>query len=180
MKELDEFREYLRLLAEMQINPALKVRGDASDIVQETMLAAHRAIDQFRGSTEAEMAAWLRRILANTLAHHYRDNHREKRDISREQRFHASVDASSVRLERLLSDRGESPSQHAINNENVSALSDSIGKLPEQKRDAIKLHYWHGWTLAQIAEHQDRSRPAVAGDIHRGLKQLRTLMNTSS
>lgn len=163
----------------MQLGPAVKVRGDASDIVQETMLNAHRAIEQFRGSTDAEMAGWLRKILANTLAHHHRDNHRAKRDVSRERSMHAAVDASSMRLERLLAADVDSPSRKAITKESVASLCDAIDQLPETKREAIKLHYWHGWTLAQIGEHQERGRSAVAGDIHRGLKQLRKLMKGS-
>ena len=176
MKEIEQFRDYLRALAKMQLGPALQARADASDIVQETLLNAHRASAQFRGASDAEMAAWLRKILANTLAHHYRDQHRDKRDIAREQKIHAAVDASSLRLEKVLIDRGESPSARAVTNERAVKLASAIEQLPEVKREAIELHYWHGWTLAQIAEQQGRGRSAVAGDIHRGLKLLRSMM----
>ena len=176
MRDLEDFRSYLQTLAKMQLPPAMQGRVDASDIVQETLLNAHCAILQFRGGTDGELAAWLRRILANTLAHNVRDHHRAKRDICREKHFQAAVDASSMRLEKLLPDKMDSPSAKAIKKERVLDLASAIEQLPDRKREAIELHYWHNWTFAQIAEHQNRGRSAVAGDIHRGLKLLKTLM----
>ena len=67
-RSLESFREYLRLLARMNMDPRLQARVDPSDIVQQTLLKAHEKQDQFRGRTEAERAAWLRTILANQMA----------------------------------------------------------------------------------------------------------------
>src|SRR5438552_2699670 len=67
-RPLDSFREYLRLLARLQLDPGLRGHVDPSDIVQQTLLKAHENRDQFRGTTEAERAAWLRAILARQIA----------------------------------------------------------------------------------------------------------------
>jgi RNA polymerase sigma-70 factor, ECF subfamily len=173
----EHFRDFLKTIARMQLNPGMQSRSDASDIVQETLLNAHRALGQFRGTTDAEMVAWLKVILANTLAHFHRDQHRDKRDISREQNMQAAVNASSFRLERILHDDIDSPSEQAVNNERIVRIATVLEQLPEMKREAIELHYWHSWTLDVIAEHQGRSRSAVAGDIYRGLKILRSLLD---
>ena len=64
---LERYRAYLHLLARLQLDPRLQSKLDASDVVQQTLVKAHNGRGQFRGQTDAELAGWLRRILANTL-----------------------------------------------------------------------------------------------------------------
>src|SRR3954447_25708135 len=69
---LELYRRYLALLARVQIGKRLQGKVDASDLVQETFLAAHRNFARFRGQTEAELVSWLRQILAANLADVFR------------------------------------------------------------------------------------------------------------
>jgi RNA polymerase sigma-70 factor (ECF subfamily) len=176
---LERYRAYLRLLAQMNLDPRLQAKLDASDIVQQTMLQAHQGREQFRGNTEAERIAWLRRILARNLEHATRDLRREKRDVQRECSLDASIDASSSRLESWLAADYSSPSQHVMREEQVVRLADALTTLPEAQRQALVLHYWQDWTLPEIGRHLERSPAAVAGLLHRGLKQLRVLLQES-
>lgn len=175
---LGEFRSYLRVLAGMQLDPMLRARVDPSDVVQQTLLQAHRAAAQYRGNTDAELAGWLRQILANQLAHQVRDNRRAKRDITRERSMQNSVDASSVRLERLIAADGPAPDSVANQNERALRIAKALAGLPEVQRESIELHYWHHWSLQQIADHQEKSKSAVAGAIRRGLKMLQQELAT--
>lgn len=176
-QRLGKFRSYLRVLAGMQLDPMIKCRVDPSDIVQQTLLQAHRAADQFRGTSDAELAGWLRQILANELAHQLRDNRRAKRDVGREVSYQQSVEHSSLRLERLLVSDAPSPSDNVQKKERALHLADLLTELPEKQRESIELHYWHGWTLQQIAERQGCSKSAVAGAIGRGLKRLQSALD---
>src|SRR5579885_672319 len=97
-QELERFRAYLRLLARLHLDPRLRGKLDASDVVQQTMLQAFQARAGFRGSTEAELAAWLRQILARNLAHAARDLGRDKRDVARERSLEQALGQSSHRL----------------------------------------------------------------------------------
>jgi RNA polymerase sigma-70 factor (ECF subfamily) len=171
---VERFRTYLLVLARLQLGGHARPRLDASDLVQQTLMEAHRDRAQFRGQDPAEMAAWLRRLLACNLADAQRALVRGKRDVRREQSLEAALADSSIRLEGFLAAGGSSPSQQAAHNEDVLRLADALHALPEAQREAIVLHYWQGLPVAEVAERLGRSPAAVAGLLQRGLKALRT------
>ena len=173
---LDHFRGYLLLLARIHLNRKIQAKFDPSDIVQQTMLEAHEAIESFRGDNTAAQAAWLRQILARNLANAVRDLTRDKRDVNRERSIHADLDASSSRLEGWLAADQSSPSEHAQRNERVLLLAEALTRLPEQQREAVILRHFHGSSLADIASELQTTTAAVTGLLHRGLKNLRTIL----
>src|SRR5579872_3033397 len=65
---LETYRNYLELLARIEIGRRLQTKVDAADLVQETFLEAHRNFAMFRGQEEEEFAAWLRGIMAARIA----------------------------------------------------------------------------------------------------------------
>ena len=65
---LEGFRSYLTLLARMGLGHYLQAKIDPSDIVQQTLLDAHRAAGQLQAEIPAARAAWLRKVLSNNLA----------------------------------------------------------------------------------------------------------------
>jgi RNA polymerase sigma-70 factor (ECF subfamily) len=172
---LDRFRGYLHTLARLQLAGRLQSKLDASDIVQETLLKAHAALDQFRGHEPGELAAWLRRILARTMADLDRGLGRAKRNVDLER----SLDESSARLEAWLATNQPSPSQNAIRKEQGLRLAEALAQLPELQREALVLKHCEGWSLADIGQHLGRSPAAVASLLRRGLKQLRGLIGES-
>jgi RNA polymerase sigma-70 factor, ECF subfamily len=177
---LARFRPYLRFLAEVQLHPRWQSKLDASDLVQQTLLEAHAGLGGFRGQTEAELAGWLRAILAHRLQNALRDLLRGRRDARRERSLQEELQASSARLEAWLADERSSPSEQAQRGERARRLAEALEQLPQAQRQAVVLQYWHGWTLRQIADHLGRTPPAVAGLLQRGLRQLRSLMQESA
>ena len=173
---IERFREYLRLLARQQIGAQLRGKLDASDLVQQTLLEAHRKRDQFRGQSEAELAGWLRKLLAFTLADAIRALGRAKRDVSRERSLEAALEQSSARIEAWLVADQSSPSQQAVRHEQAARLADALARLPEAQREALELRHCQGWSLAEISRHMGRSPAAVAGLLKRGARQLRLLL----
>ena len=172
----ENYRDYLRFLARAQMDRRLAGKFDPSDIVQQTMLQAHRAQNDFRGTSSEQYAAWLRKILAHNLADATRDFGREKRDIHRERSLEASLAASSLKLEQFLASDGNSPSHNIRSEECGRQLATAMDSLSDAQREAIILQYWEGCTLKEIGDQLDRSESAVAGLLHRGLKKLRQML----
>jgi RNA polymerase sigma-70 factor (ECF subfamily) len=178
-RPLECYRDYLGLLARLRLSRWLRGKLDPSDLVQETLLRAHQHRDQFVGKTEAEWAAYLRRILANVAADRAREFARGKRDAALERSLEAALEQSSQRLEKWLAAEQSSPSKRAMRQESLSALAAALARLPEDERTAVELRYLQEppWPLAEIARHLGRpSAKAVARLLARGLGRLRGLM----
>jgi RNA polymerase sigma-70 factor (ECF subfamily) len=166
--ELEQFRAYLRVLARARLEPHLQGKLDPSDVVQQTLLEAYRALEQLRGRSREELAAWLRQILARNLANALRDFRRDCRDVGREQPLDALEQA-----EAWLAAEQSSPSARLQRQEEAARLAEALEGLPEAQREVVTLRHLHGWSLHEIARHVGRSHAAVAGLLHRGLQQVR-------
>jgi RNA polymerase sigma-70 factor (ECF subfamily) len=171
--EPENYRQYLKLLAQMQLDPRLQGKIDLSGVVQQTLLEAHQAWEQIQSQNVQQQTAWLRRVLANNLADEIRKFGTAKRDLAREQSLEAALEQSSARLEMWLAADQSSPSQTIERQEQAVHLAEALGRLPDAQREALVLQHWHGWSLAEIADHLGRSRTAVAGLLKRGLQRLR-------
>jgi RNA polymerase sigma-70 factor (ECF subfamily) len=170
---LERFRSYLLLLARARLDPLVRAKVGASDVVQQTLFEAHRDRARFRGRTVAEQAAWLRQILARNLANVVRDLRRDKRDVAREHGLQAALDESAARLEGWLAAEQSSPSQQVQRQERAVRLAEALAALPESQREAVVLRHWHGCSLVEIGERLGCTTAAVTGLLHRGLRNLR-------
>jgi RNA polymerase sigma-70 factor (ECF subfamily) len=177
IERLERFRHYLTLLARMQVGARHLHKVDTSDIVNATIFAAHEQWGQFRGSNDAELAAWLRRMLACNLADAFRALHRDKRDVKREHSLEAALDQSCTRLEDWLVALQTSPSAKMVQSERLMRLAWALGELPEDQRNVVELHHLHGCPVSELVELLGRSQASVAGLLRRGLKRLRELLD---
>jgi RNA polymerase sigma-70 factor (ECF subfamily) len=173
----ERYRDYLLLLARLQIDARLQGKVDASDVVQQTLLKAHQKRDQFRGRTAEEHAAWLRVILVHALADAARKY--GQGIIGRERSLEVSLEESSQRLEQWLADSQPSPGQGLDRHERLLRLAEALTHLPEEQRRTVELRHLHGLPVAEISRQMGRSTAAVAGLLQRGLRALRGMLEDS-
>jgi RNA polymerase sigma-70 factor (ECF subfamily) len=168
------YRGYLTLLARLQLDGRLAGKVDASDIVQETFFQAQQAFYQFRGMSEGELVAWLRRILVSRLAKQVRRYHQtERRNVGLERALGAELDRSSMALDGALVAAESSPSQKASRREQAVILADALEQLSADHREVIILHHLQGLTFAETAERMQRSQGAAEKLWVRSLVALR-------
>jgi RNA polymerase sigma-70 factor, ECF subfamily len=157
---LEAFREYLTLVASRGIGPGLASKAGASDLVQETFLAAQRGIAQFRGSTQAEWRAWLEAILTNQLANF----RRSYMDTGKRRTESALPPGEFGGLDGILNESFTPPSRRLQNQERDAAIEVALSRLPEHYRQVIGWHHDDGLTFEVIG-----SRLGISADGARKL-----------
>jgi RNA polymerase sigma-70 factor (ECF subfamily) len=172
---LDGFREYLCLLARLQLSARLAGKVDLSGVVQQTLLEAFLARDGFP-LRAGQQAAWLRRALAHNLTDEIRRLGSRGQERVVEQSLEQALEASSARLEAWLACEESTPGRGAVHREQLSRLAEALLELSEEQRVAVELHHLQGHSLADVGQRLGRSREAVAGLVFRGLKNLRTML----
>jgi RNA polymerase sigma-70 factor (ECF subfamily) len=178
---LELYRHYLGLLARLQIGRRLQGKVDASDVVQEAFLNAHRQFEQFRGNSEGELISWLRQILLSRLVNLVRHHQgTRRRDVRLERDLAAELDLSSAALSPALFAKQVSPSQQASRREQAVLLADALGELPDDYREVIILRHLEGLTFVQVAERMGRSVDSVDKLWIRGLARLRQSLRGDS
>jgi len=178
---LELYRNYLGLLARLEIGRRLQGKVDDSDLVQDTFLQAHGSFAQFRGTTEAELVSWLRQILAHVvskLVRHYHGTRR--RDVRLERDLAAEIDQSSRALGEGLAARQSSPSQQAARREQAVLLADALQQLPETYREVIILVHLEGLSFPDAALRMNRSVDSVKNLWARAVARLRRSLGGSS
>jgi RNA polymerase sigma-70 factor (ECF subfamily) len=171
---LERYRGYLLLLARARVR-SLPGNVDASDIVQGVLLKAHACREQFRGQSEGEWRAWLRRILANAVTDAARDGAHEPIVLR-------ALEQSSMRLEAWLAADQTSPSGTAERDERLLLLADALTRLADDERIALEMRYLQEppASLSEIAQRLERPTPkAVAGLLARALEKLRSILHES-
>jgi RNA polymerase sigma-70 factor, ECF subfamily len=181
---LQMYSSYLKILARTQIDRKLRARTSESDIVQDTLMEAHRDFVNFRGNRPDEFMAWLRKILINNLARIV-ERHvlAGKRDVRREISMNdvgASLQRSTARLANVLVDVGKSPSSGAQQHEAGLVLADELAALDEDYRDVIVLRHLEGLSFPEVAQRMERSPGAVRMLWMRAIAKLRERLHDRS
>jgi RNA polymerase sigma-70 factor, ECF subfamily len=178
---LESYRSYLALLARMQIGRRLQGKVDASDLVQEAFLEAHRHFPQFRGTTEEELVSWLRQILADRLAKLVRGYWgTQRRDVRLERKLAAEMDRSSRLLDGGLLGKQSSPSGQAVRREQGALLAQALDELPQSYREILILRHLEGLSFPDAARQMGRSVDSVKNLWARALARLRDSLGGGS
>jgi RNA polymerase sigma-70 factor (ECF subfamily) len=173
-------RTYVEVVARAQMESWMRAKVDASALVQQTMLEAHRGLHQFRGHTEAEWLAWLRRILAHNATDFIRQYRgTQKRQARREVPLNRPAADRSQDWLHDPSDPGESPSGMVIRRERELEVAEAISRLPDDYQEVVMLRNLQRLPFEEVAERMGRSRPATQMLWMRALRKLQDLLESN-
>lgn len=170
---LEGYRSYLKLLARLQIDGRLRSKVDPSDVVQEAFVQVHRSFGEFRGTSEAELLGWLRRVLVARLigaARRFLDA--QARDVRLERQLEEELDRSAQIAGALATDES-TPSEKAVRHEQAVLVSNALEQLVDDEREVIVLHEFEGLSFSEVAWRTGHSLAVTQGLWIRGLANLR-------
>jgi RNA polymerase sigma-70 factor, ECF subfamily len=169
-------RNYLSVIARRQIGSWLRPKVDASDLVQQTLLEAHRGMAHFEGRSREEWLAWLRQILARNavdFVRHYQQA--EKRCVGREVSLTAQGAGGSDAIGFEPPDPADTPSQLVMQWERELQVADALTQLAADYQQVVLLRNVEQLPFDEVARRMNRSRPAVQMLWMRAIHQLQTL-----
>ena len=169
-------RQFLALLARLQLDPRFQGKVDLSGVVQQTLLEAPSDLQPVPAWDEAQKAAWLRKVLAHNLTDEVSKLRTAGRDIARERSPEALWNDHRPGSRHCLAADQSSPSHAGDPPRACSAWPRCWPELPEDQRTAVELHHLRGHAVAEVALQMGRSDGAVGALLFRGLKKLRVLL----
>lgn len=130
---------------------------EAEDVAQEVMVRVHAGLREFRG--DASLGTWIYRIAFNHAL-----------NVKARMRFRAPHVPDDVLATRASGERG--PQEQLQEARRQQAVTEAIGELPEVYQSALRLHYWLGASMSEIAVMLDAPENTVKSYLHRARKLL--------
>ena len=173
---LSAYREYLRFLASQRLGCKLGGRVSPSDLVQETLLAAWKDFESFRGVDATQFSMWIRKILLRkvsaAVAVHVKAS---KRKVARECIQTPFAASSTFDAGANLIAREQTPSKIVSIGEDALLIQDYLNQIPEEYRLVIQWRNFEGIRFNEIAERLGKTSVATRLLWLRAIRMLREI-----
>lgn len=174
---LQRHRDSLCRMVHWQLDRRMGARLDASDIVQDVLVEAHRRLQEYVRSPQLPFHLWLRHLARDRVIDMRRRHHgAQRRSVDREQPI-ASVDESaSFGLDHLIVDGQLTPAAASLRRELQDRFLQALDGLDDNDREIILMRHCEHLSNTEVAQALSLS-PAAAGMRYlRALRQLRSIL----
>ncbi len=137
--------------------------SEADEATQDTFVTALSALHTFRG--EASFPTWLASIAVNLCRNRLRRRQARERLMRALQSLFRLAGAGSTHPEEII-----------VQHESGAAVRNAVDRLGEKHRLPILLHYYHGFSVSEIAQALKIREGTVLSRLHTGRERLRLLL----
>ncbi len=162
----DAFAELVRRYREPVFRLAVSILGpaytaEAEEITQEVFVRVHHALASFRG--DAQFSSWIYRIAFNQA-------------INLKQRVRYRAPHLPENVLTTTASPAAGPLDQLVNSRRQRTLLECVEELPEIYQSALRLHYWMGTSVAEIAELIGVPENSVKSYLHRARRMLHAML----
>lgn len=176
---LGEFRDPLRRVIDLRLDPAVARRVDASDIVQDVLIEANQRLTEYLKHPAMPFHLWLRHLAQDRIIDtHRRHRLAQRRSVDREQAIArpAWADESSASLVAHLIDTERTPTSEAIRHELQRRLADAVNKLSDDDREIVLMRHHEALSNQEVAGALGLTEAAASMRYLRALRRLRAVL----
>jgi RNA polymerase sigma-70 factor (ECF subfamily) len=178
---IERHRDSLRRMVAARMDRGMSRRVDASDIVQETLLEAHRRLTDFLRAGSMPFHLWLRQIARDRLIDAHRRNRALRRDVGREQPMsrERGLDQSSLDLAAQLCDLELTPAAATVRKELEARFWAALEALSDEDREIVLMRHQEQLGNSEVAELLGLTPPAAGMRYLRAIRRLRTALGVA-
>lgn len=172
------YRVRLERLVQFRLDPRIRARVDAADVLQEAYIAMSKRLGDFLANPSVSCFVWMRQQTLQVMTDLHRSHFRDKRAPQRELHFGqlGPVDATSMSIARYLLDGITSPSQAAVKAEEVQWLHEALNSMNEIDREVLALRHFEQLSNGQVAEILSLSPTAASNRYIRAASRLAEIL----
>jgi RNA polymerase sigma-70 factor (ECF subfamily) len=177
----DQYRDRLRHMVELRLDPRLRARLDASDVIQEAFLDVARDLDSYLADPKLSPLLWLRLHVGRRMTMLHRQHLGTRmRDAGLEISLYqgALPQASSAALASMILGRHTSPTQAAQRAERMLRVQEALNSLDPIDREILALRHFEELGRADAAQVLGITQEAGAKRYFRALKRLKDVLAT--
>lgn len=180
---LARHRPALRRMIDMRMDPKLRQRLDASDVVQDVLIEANRRLSDYLADPKMPFHLWLRHIAKDRIIDaHRRHRGAARRSLDREQPMISpgGLDQSTMDLAAQLRDPELTPAARATWEELQRRFRAALDELPEADREVVLMRHFEQLTNSEVAAALELSEPAASMRYLRAMRKLRSVLGEDS
>ncbi|NNJ27734.1 sigma-70 family RNA polymerase sigma factor [Alienimonas chondri] len=180
---MDRHRRSLERLVRMRLDRQVQRRVDASDVVQDVLMEAHKRLDTFLADGSMPFHLWLRQLARDRIIDmHRRHRAAAKRSVDREQSLQGRPgdDDSGAALAAQLKDAELTPAAATIRKELEQKFVAALDELNEDDRDLLLMRHIEGLGNSEVAQALGLSQPAAGMRHLRALRRLRKVLGDAA